>query len=272
MNNSTVTIEQLDDHVWSFDDQQQNSFYVLEGSEKALVIDTGMAEKNIIPLIRQVTQKPLLLALTHAHIDHMYHCDEFSAIYLHEKDKQAWKWPLRQTMWFVARFLFHKTAKVHRMVTYSSLYDYDTISLGDIELKVLPCPGHTPGSVLFVDDQHQLIFSGDALGSGAGVFLWMPGCLSISSYHKALTSLLLKLKGKEHYRFLGGHRYQGKPYSTRPDAFVLGIDLVKDMSTLCEMILQNKITPAAKIKKLGFQILWFHYESAGIAVTKGKIK
>ena len=63
--------------------------YVVEGDERAAVIDTGIAMgKRLMPAVRSVTSRPVVLVLTHAHIDHMHHMDEFDTVYLcHEEFK-----------------------------------------------------------------------------------------------------------------------------------------------------------------------------------------
>lgn len=43
----------------------------------------------------------------------------------------------------------------------------DQVSLGNLTFKVLHCPGHTPGHVVFVEEQAQLAFVGDVLFRGS---------------------------------------------------------------------------------------------------------
>ena len=70
-------------------DAGNSSFYVVEGEEKAAVIDTGItAGAKILPVIRELTDKPLLLVITHAHPDHMYHIDEFDEVYMCHEEKK----------------------------------------------------------------------------------------------------------------------------------------------------------------------------------------
>ena len=57
---------------------------------KALLVDTGVQEGKILPMLKSLTDKPISLALTHAHIDRMYHADEFEEVFLHERDIKAW--------------------------------------------------------------------------------------------------------------------------------------------------------------------------------------
>ena len=47
------------------------------------------------------------------------------------------------------------------------LEEGDKVTVGNLELDVLHCPGHTPGHVVFVDKQDKLISMGDVLFRGA---------------------------------------------------------------------------------------------------------
>lgn len=267
-----IQVEQLQEHVWCFEDAQKNSFYMIEGSEQAVVIDTGMAKEDIVPFLRQYTSKPLILLLTHAHIDHMFHCDEFSTVYIHKDEQTAWKGILGLSMWFAAVFLFHVPAKRYPVANFHPLVENDTISLGDTSLRILRCAGHTSGSIVVVDDTHKLIFSGDAFGSGTGVFLWTPASCCISLYQKELQRLQSNLKETHGYVFLGGHRTQGKPYTSKEDAHVLSKQVILDTEVLCKQILTQNIKPAKTIRFLFLRIYWYTYQSAGMATLKKRIR
>ena len=69
--------------------------YLIEGEKRALVIDTGMEARPLAPVLSTLTERPLVLALTHAHPDHMYHADEFQTVCLGKADIQAWRGPLK---------------------------------------------------------------------------------------------------------------------------------------------------------------------------------
>ena len=47
------------------------------------------------------------------------------------------------------------------------LHDGDTVTVGDLTLEVLHCPGHTPGHVVFYHRPSQLAVVGDVLFSGS---------------------------------------------------------------------------------------------------------
>ena len=88
-------VTEIGEKIYCILDAGNSSFYVVEGEEKAAVIDTGItAGAKILPVIRELTDKPLLLVITHAHPDHMYHIDEFDEVYMcHEEKKMdpAWR-------------------------------------------------------------------------------------------------------------------------------------------------------------------------------------
>lgn len=46
------------------------------------------------------------------------------------------------------------------------LNEGDRISVGNVTLQVLHCPGHTPGHVVFFDEQSKLLISGDVIFKG----------------------------------------------------------------------------------------------------------
>ncbi len=46
------------------------------------------------------------------------------------------------------------------------LQEGDTIALGDLTLRILHTPGHTPGSICVYDEQHAMLWTGDTLFAG----------------------------------------------------------------------------------------------------------
>lgn len=48
------------------------------------------------------------------------------------------------------------------------------IELGGTALSVCEVPGHTPGSVVVLDERSNRLFTGDAIGSGYGVWMQTP--------------------------------------------------------------------------------------------------
>lgn len=266
---NTDRIEVLAEGVWAIDDSNDNSLYLIEGATKAILIDTGMALRPLAPVLKACTSKPIELVLTHAHIDHMDHEDEFDRVYLHEADMTAWNWPLKQAMAFSAKAMFHIPVKRHQVKRFHPLRDGDLLDLGNHQLSIISAPGHTPGSILILDHQHQMIFTGDAFGSGGGAWMWLPASLGIRAYQAALEEVLRKLTPYQSYTYYGGHRRQGKPFASQ--GHLLNLTLVEDMHRLCQAILSGTVEPA-KVRKGLLNLLWYAQGEAGLVTRKGKLR
>ena len=129
-------VTEIGEKIYCILDAGNSSFYVVEGEEKAAVIDTGItAGAKILPVIRELTDKPLLLVITHAHPDHMYHIDEFDEVYMcHEEKKMD-----QETLVMLTAGKLKPWEEIHDIRTDS------VISLGGTELTICQTPGHTPG-------------------------------------------------------------------------------------------------------------------------------
>ena len=60
--------------VWDCSDATGANYYIVEGRDRALVIDTGMGWGDIVSFVGSITRLPYALALTHGHGDHSMHC------------------------------------------------------------------------------------------------------------------------------------------------------------------------------------------------------
>lgn len=144
--NDDLTISQLEDHVWVVETTDKTTMYIIEGTDKAMLIDTGTKCEKLDEVIRKITQKPLYIVITHAHGDHDGNIGYFKDIYLHAADT----------------VLLGKSykGKVH------FVNDGDVFDLGGKKIEVSYMPAHTPGSIVLLDRQAGTCYSGDAFGSG----------------------------------------------------------------------------------------------------------
>ena len=62
------------------------TMYLLVGKERALLIDTGCGICDLKQTVRELTDKPMVTALTHGHFDHCGGMDCFDEVYANEKD------------------------------------------------------------------------------------------------------------------------------------------------------------------------------------------
>lgn len=219
--------------AWSILDKGDSSFYLVEGTQRAAVIDTGISPgKRILPVLHSLTGLPLVLVLTHAHIDHMHHMDEFEEVYLSHKEFTLPATILQE----------HMGGKALQLGKTIDIRSGNRIELGGETLEVCEIGGHTPGSAAFWARERDLLFTGDAIGSGYGVWMQVPGALSIEEYRKNLCVFfkwLVDRGGRMH--FFGGHSYQQFQSSLVPGYNPLSMGLLADLIDLTDGIAEGRI-------------------------------
>ena len=140
-------ITRIGENIYHILDPGDASFYVVEGTQRAAVIDTGITPgEKITPVIRSLTDKPLILVLTHAHVDHFHHMDEFDTVYMSHRELSLPEDFLRGMM-AGKDLALHATRDVHTG---------DLIDLGGNELEICEVPGHTPGSIVVLERKGRL--------------------------------------------------------------------------------------------------------------------
>lgn len=165
--------------------------YVLIGSQRALLIDTGdVADPNQMPLAKTVlgllppigsANRALLVVHTHRHGDHRAGDPQFAGL------------PNTQVVGF-------DIDSVRRFYNFTDWPNgLAEIDLGDRIVDVIPTPGHNETEVSFYDRSTGLFFSGDFL---------MPGRLLIDDAHADLASaerVAAFVKERPVTFVLGGH-------------------------------------------------------------------
>ena len=144
-----IVFHQIDEHTWVGNGHlcYNESVYVLEGEDRALVIDAGAYMPHLDKAVARLTDKPTTLVITHAHGDHVGGVVCFPEVWVHPAD----------------------TVLIGNAEGYNGeikfLADGETIDLGGRQVEVLHTPGHTFGSITLFDKAHHYGFSGDAFGS-----------------------------------------------------------------------------------------------------------
>lgn len=148
------------------------NIYLLLGSEKALLIDTGCGLFPLKPIIDKIIgQRELLVFNTHCHFDHRGANDEFPEVYIHESEKAMISIPediswLKYSSNEVIKEYDKKDFKLKPSLIVKSVEDGDELDLGGIKVKIIHTPGHSDGSISLVTDRGEL-FTGDLAHYGA---------------------------------------------------------------------------------------------------------
>jgi hydroxyacylglutathione hydrolase len=159
--------------------------YLIVGSQKALLIDSGCGAGMLSVCVKELTSLPVIAAVTHRHPDHVGAGWQFGSYYADAADctvqydlmcapKISEKMVTSNGAKITYKPPVFSRAKVIRMAPNQSF------DLGGRIITVRRVPGHTKGSVIFLEEDKKLMFTGDDVNP----YLWMqlPGCTSLEEW------------------------------------------------------------------------------------------
>ena len=159
--------------------------YLILGSEKALLFDTGNGLGDIELLVRSLTDKPIAVLNSHTHYDHVGGNFSFDVIYgmdtnYTRKNQQGVsnsEIGIEASGQALCRDIpgdMTQETHVGQPFKITEFIDDGTvIDLGDRQLEVLSIPGHTPDAIALVDRNNGLMWTGDTYYSGP-IWLYVP--------------------------------------------------------------------------------------------------
>ncbi|MFZ5448126.1 MAG: MBL fold metallo-hydrolase [Thermodesulfobacteriota bacterium] len=141
--------------------------YILgdEETKEAVVIDPGGDEDEILEVLNYNKFQLKLIIDTHGHFDHVDANQPLkdatgAKIAIHEADAQMLAQPSAEAMFFTGNRLRLSQPDI-------LLKENDILTFGHYRLKVLHTPGHTPGGISLVLEDHPYVYVGDLLFAGS---------------------------------------------------------------------------------------------------------
>ena len=207
---TNYTVEEIRKGIYKISELNIANCYLIVGDKKAMLIDCCVGIGDIKSVVRSLTKLPIILAATHAHIDHMGAARQFGKVYIHNKETVFATYQSFRLL--RSKFLqVHPSSKTFSIdcrhfprdkfyLTIKPFSDGHEFDLGGRIVKAYLTPGHTAGSVCYRVETENIAFVGDSL---------IP-CLNLSYHHVAtlsrwkdsVESLLSLCNGCELY---GGH-------------------------------------------------------------------
>jgi glyoxylase-like metal-dependent hydrolase (beta-lactamase superfamily II) len=195
------TTRELHPGVWLVAEPGHVNTWLVAGSERAVLLDTGLGMVPIRPVAEQLTDRPVSVLNTHSHFDHIGGNHEFEEIAIHELGAAALEEAVPEALLadyldyareLVAaahmyrrmdRSFFHLLTAdsdprplpegigrgswripVSRATT--TLREGEKVDLGGRELTVLHTPGHSPDGICLLDERDGLLFAADTISTG----------------------------------------------------------------------------------------------------------
>ena len=199
-------VEEIAPKVYKINEFNLSTMFVIVGEKSAMVIDCGTGVGDFKAVVERLTEgKPYSLYITHAHVDHVGGREQFEEMHMSEKDvpiikdvtvsyRKSYIDVMRYLMGFkVIRKRDAVIKKVEKEPKLVFVKEGDVIDLGGKIIKVFEVPGHTLGSLAFLDETDRIIFTGDDINPNTLLFL------KHSTTVEELYETLLKIKNIEGY-------------------------------------------------------------------------
>ncbi len=145
-------IIRINEKSWRIEDGGVR-FFLLEGTEKALLIDTGMTTVNAREIAESLTDLPLTLVNTHSDRDHIAGNGAFENVYMHPAEEAHYR----------------ESGGTGRVLP---VREGDVFDLGGRTLEVIELEGHTLGSIALLDTGSRVLISGDSIQRNGRVFMF----------------------------------------------------------------------------------------------------
>jgi hydroxyacylglutathione hydrolase len=133
------------------------NLYLIQDKDSYIAVDAGFDEKMVAQELKKLNIKPEKISavfLTHSDQDHIAGLALFNhaRIYISQDEVQLLNGKMHR------RFIFDN----HINFKYDNLKDNQIVKVGNIIIKAISTPGHTPGSMCFLVNGKYL-FTGDTL-------------------------------------------------------------------------------------------------------------
>lgn len=141
------------------------NMYLILGSHSALLLDTGCGLYPLKPIVDDlIGDRKLFVLNTHTHWDHILGNNEFDEIYVHKKEAKIVSNSYDLSFLIDSPCEIVKKYKVHDFSIppakiIKKIKDGFEFELGEINIRVIHTPGHSPGSICLLSSNNELFTS-----------------------------------------------------------------------------------------------------------------
>lgn len=279
-------VTEIAPRTWCLSEFRLVNAFLIEGEERAALVDTGCGIGDLAREVRELTDKPLIILLTHTHFDHDGGIYEFPGVpvYVNPLDGERIAEDRVSMVKYMGTEDYNEMrrgyirsrgpircpdldqAELLKLVpdhptndgySWLPVRDGNEINLGGRVLKAIHTPGHTDGSTCFLDAENRILFSGDCANISI-ILTRQPG--NDMKLVKICNSTMTKLWKQEASfdRLAVGH-----------DAVTLDKQIVRDYRDLSAGLLDGTITGSYEevgfrkgdVARLGMAELWYQCDA-----------
>jgi glyoxylase-like metal-dependent hydrolase (beta-lactamase superfamily II) len=173
--------------------------YLLLGSERALLFDSGLGIGRIDQVVKALTTLPVSVVNSHSHFDHIGGNYAFQDIYARDLDytrnhaagipnqKIASELKPESVCPPLPQGITRETYAIQPFHITKTLKDGQIIDIGGRKLEVVFTPGHTPDSLCLLDRANRILLTGDTFYPGP-LWLFVPET-DLAAYKRSIVRL-----------------------------------------------------------------------------------
>lgn len=205
-------------------DSDNDKMFLIHGTSKALLIDSGLGRGELARYVSQFTNGlPLEVVFTHNHFDHIGQSNQFianSVEHIGAEDHAGLVKVLERDN--IASAVIEKQVK--------SVTNAEQIDLGGDSVEIYLAPGHTKGSLVVLEKNNGYLFTGDSFGSNSptipdALWLQLPQAPTAAEYLAMIKTVRDELQGREKY-VITGHN----------DHPLIGDTYLNNLQTACNLL------------------------------------
>ena len=217
-NNTWFVICELPGDVYALYEPRQEQTvisYLIPGKERALLWDTGMGVADIRECVERLTDLPVIVLNSHEHFDHTggnYLFDQVMCYNAASAIRALTEGMTHEELMQVAgpdtfvelpeNFSLEGYCRIGKAPT-DTVEDGQVIDLGGRKLEVMYTPGHSDASIMLIDEENSILFTGDT---------WYPSELyaffensSLRDYVKSMRRAVEVIRDRGIRRIYGSH-------------------------------------------------------------------
>lgn len=224
INRNIYSIEKISSgnaDIYMINENRQATMYLVCGNERACLIDSAYGLTDISKLVASLTELPVFVVNTHAHIDHVFGNRFFKKAYMHRAEMDLYQriggcfdemlklpWVKRNC----GEYIMAGEMSPVQFPKADVIADGDVINLGGKELYVYEFPGHSPGSIILLDKDEKICFAGDSVTERPWLFTAENETIieKVKTYQNNLYRAVDIMVDNGIERIFSGH-YSGKP-------------------------------------------------------------
>ena len=158
MNRGIVDAVMLNEHIWLLNENDEATGYLVVGEKQAALIDTMNGYQDLSQTVRAITDLPVIVINTHGHSDHVWGDGYFGKACLNKAD-----WDIAYRSYKNILYKFIEMRNQMEDVHFTDIRDGERFDLGGVTLTAYSLPGHTQGSMCFLDREDRILFTGDSI-------------------------------------------------------------------------------------------------------------